>query len=610
MSHANALSPVLEAVRDRIEARSAATRAAYLARLATMRRDMPPRRKLSCGNLAHAAAACSAGEKQAIAMGSAPNLGIVTAYNDMLSAHQPFETYPAILKAAARDLGATAQVAGGVPAMCDGVTQGQPGMDLSLFSRDVIAMATAVSLSHNVFDGALMLGVCDKIVPGLVIGALSFGHLPVAFVPAGPMPSGLPNDEKTRVRQAYASGELGRDALLEAEMKSYHAPGTCTFYGTANSNQMMMELMGLHVPGTAFIPPGTPLREAMTREAVRLVLARAAEGLGMGEMLDARAFINAMAGLHATGGSTNHLIHLVAMARAAGYRVTWEDFADLATVVPLLARIYPNGSADVNQFQAAGGLAFVTRELIAAGLLFGNVPTLAGAGLSAYAKEPLLEAGRIVWREPPAVSPAPTILRGMADPFQPTGGLALVTGPIGRAIVKTSAVAADKQSLTAPARVYDNPDAFLADFKANAITADAVIVVRNQGPKANGMPELHALMPALGVLQNRGLRVALLTDGRLSGASGKVLSALHVTPEAKEGGAIARLRDGDVITIDAAGGRLDVAVDPAELACRMPAVPNQPSAEEGLGRELFAGFRAGVGRADEGAGVFWAHAPG
>jgi phosphogluconate dehydratase len=610
MSNATPLSPVLEAVRARIEARSAESRAAYLARLAMMRRDMPPRRKLSCGNLAHAAAACSSNEKLKVASGSAPNLGIVTSYNDMLSAHQPFETYPAMLKAAANELGATAQVAGGVPAMCDGVTQGQPGMELSLFSRDVIAMATAVSLSHNVFDGALMLGVCDKIVPGLVMGALSFGHLPVAFVPAGPMPSGLSNDEKTRVRQAYASGELGRDALLEAEMKSYHAPGTCTFYGTANSNQMMMELMGLHVPGTAFIPPGTPLRDAMTREAVRLVLARAAEGVGMGEMLDARAFINAMAGLHATGGSTNHLIHLVAMARAAGYRISWEDFADLAQAVPLLARIYPNGSADVNQFQAAGGLAFVTRELLSAGLLFEDVPTLAGQGLSAYAKEPVLEAGRIVWREPPAVSPAPSILRGVADPFQPTGGLALVTGPLGRAIVKTSAVAADKQSITAPARVYETPEAFQADFKANAITGDAVIVVRNQGPKANGMPELHALMPLLGVLQNRGLRVALLTDGRLSGASGKVLSALHVTPEAKEGGAIARLRDGDVITIDSIAGRLDVAVDPAEFARRMPAVSNQPSAEEGLGRELFAGFRAHVGRADDGAALFWGSAAG
>ncbi len=478
-------------------------------------------------------------------------------------------------------------------------------MELSLFSRDVIAMATAVSLSHNVFDGALMLGVCDKIVPGLVMGALSFGHLPVAFVPAGPMPSGLSNDEKTRVRQAYASGELGRDALLEAEMKSYHAPGTCTFYGTANSNQMMMELMGLHVPGTAFIPPGTPLRDAMTREAVRLVLNRAEQGLGMGEMLDARAFINAMSGLHATGGSTNHLIHLVAMARAAGYRVTWEDFADLAKVVPLLARIYPNGSADVNQFQAAGGLAFVTRELIAAGLLFEDVPTLAGQGLSAYAKEPALEGGRIVYRDPPTVSPAASILRGVADPFSPEGGLALVSGPLGRAIVKTSAVAADKQALTAPARVYESPEAFQADFKANAISEDTIVVVRNQGPKANGMPELHSLMPMLGVLQNRGLRVALLTDGRLSGASGKVLSALHVTPEAKEGGVIARLRDGDVITIDAPGGRLDVAVDPAELARRMPAVSNQPSAEEGLGRELFAGFRADVGRADDGAAIFW-----
>ncbi|MBN8533072.1 MAG: phosphogluconate dehydratase [Rhizobiales bacterium] len=605
MSARKPVAPMLEAVRSRIEERSLETRASYLAMIRRTRASNPPRRKLSCGNLAHAAAACGAHEKQLVANGTAPNIGIVTSFNDMLSAHQPLETYPTILKAAASSLGATAQVAGGVPAMCDGVTQGQPGMELSLFSRDVIAMATAVSLSHNVFDAALMLGVCDKIVPGLVMGALSFGHLPVAFVPAGPMPTGLSNDEKSRVRQAYAAGELGRDKLLEAEMKSYHAPGTCTFYGTANSNQMLMEFMGLHVPGAAFIQPGTPLRDALTKEAVRLVLAKAEGGQGVGEWLDARSFINAIVGLHATGGSTNHLIHLVAMARAAGLRISWEDFADLASVVPLLARIYPNGSADVNQFHAAGGLAFVMRELLDAGLLFADIETLAGPGLAQYAREPVMIHGQIVYRDPPEVSPQPSILRSMDNPFQATGGIALVKGGVGRGIVKTSAIAPEKQSLTAPARVFESPEQFQAVFKANGINENAIIVIRNQGPMANGMPELHSLMPALGVLESRGLRVALLSDGRLSGASGKVLSALHVTPEAKEGGPISKLRDGDIITIDSAEGRLEVAVDPREMAARMPAIPNHLDAEEGLGREMFAGFRGAVCRADEGASVFW-----
>lgn len=597
--------PILNTIRGRIEQRSREERAAYLAMISRMRTQNPPRAKLSCGNLAHAAAACGAGIKAKVATGTAPNIGIVTSYNDMLSAHQPLEAYPAILKAAAAKLGATAQVAGGVPAMCDGVTQGQPGMELSLFSRDIIAMATAVSLSHNVFDAALMLGVCDKIVPGLVMGALSFGHLPTAFVPAGPMPTGLSNDEKTRIRQAYAAGEVGRDKLLEAEMKSYHAPGTCTFYGTANSNQMLMEFMGLHVPGAAFVLPGTPLRDALTQEAVRLVLAKSESQHGIGEWLDARSFINAIVGLHATGGSTNHLIHLVAMARSAGFRITWEDFADLASVVPLLARIYPNGSADVNQFHAAGGLAFVMRELMDAGLLFTDIETLAGAGLAPYAREPVMENGMMVYRDPPRVSPQPSILRSMDNPFQPTGGIALVKGGVGRGIVKTSAIPGEKQALTAPARVFETPEQFQAVFKANGITQNTIIVIRNQGPMANGMPELHSLMPALGVLESRGLRVALLTDGRLSGASGKVLSALHVTPEAKEGGPISRLRDGDMITIDSQAGLLDVAVDPREMSQRMPVIPNNLDAEEGLGREMFANFRARVGRADDGASVFW-----
>ena len=600
-------SAVLQSVAAHIEQRSAEARAEYINGIAATRRHNPPRNKLSCGNLAHAAAACDSHGKAALTRGSAPNIGIVTSYNDMLSAHQPLQTYPDLIKAAAGELGATAQVAGGVPAMCDGVTQGQPGMELSLFSRDVIAMATAVSLSHNVFDASLMLGVCDKIVPGLLMGALAFGHLPTAFVPAGPMPTGLSNDEKTRVRQAYASGQVGRDALLDAEMNSYHAPGTCTFYGTANSNQMLMEIMGLHVPGTAFVPPGTALRDALTREAVRLVTARAAapEPRGIGEWLDARSFVNAIVGLHATGGSTNHLIHLVAIARAAGYAISWEDFADLAAVVPLIARIYPNGSADVNQFHAAGGLAFVIRELLDAGLLFEDVETLAGEGLRAYAREPVLADGALVYRDPPSVSPEPSILRPVAEPFQATGGIALVTGNLGRAIVKTSAVSADRHAITAPARVFESQEHFQATFKAGELAGDMVIVVRNQGPMANGMPELHSLMPALGLMQNRGLRVALLTDGRLSGASGKVLSALHVTPEARDGGLIARLRDGDVITIDAAAGRLDVAVEPAVLAERPVAPSNATPSDRGIGRELFAPFRASVGPADRGAAVFW-----
>jgi phosphogluconate dehydratase len=596
------VQPRLVEIAARIAARSAELRRDYLERLAATRRAMPPRKGLSCGNIAHAVAACTASVKAGIVGGQAPNIAIVTAYNDMLSAHQPLESYPRLIKAAAARLGATAQVAGGVPAMCDGVTQGQPGMELSLFSRDVIAMATAVSLTHNVFDAALMLGVCDKIVPGLVIGALAFGHLPTAFVPAGPMPSGLPNDEKVRVRQAYAAGEVGREALLEAEMKSYHAPGTCTFYGTANTNQMLMEIMGLHAPGSAFAPPGTPLRDALTEETVRLVTAGAP---GVGEMLDARSFVNAIVGLHATGGSTNHLIHLVAMARAAGLLVTWEDFADLATTVPLVARIYPNGSADVNQFHAAGGVAFVIRALLEAGLLFEDVGTVAGAGLAAYAREAVLIDGALTWREVPSESPDPAIVRSVADPFQPTGGLALVTGNLGRGIVKTSAVAADKRAIRAPARVFDSQQAFADAFKAGAFAQDVVVVLRGQGPKANGMPELHGLMPPLGVLQGRGLRVALVTDGRLSGASGKILSALHVTPETAAGGPLSRLRDGDIIRLDAERGVLEAEVPAPELAARSPMMSNDPEAAHGLGRDLFAHFRAGVSAADQGADLLW-----
>lgn len=599
------LHPRLVEVATRIDARSRESRAAYLARMERMRREMPPRKGLSCGNIAHVAAACAAPEKTRLTDGKSPALGIVTAYNDMLSAHQPFETYPGILKAAAAELGATALVAGGVPAMCDGVTQGQPGMELSLFSREVIAMATAISLSHNAFDAALLLGVCDKIVPGLLIGALAFGHLPAVFVPAGPMPTGISNDEKTRVRQAYANGEIGRDALLDAEMKSYHAPGTCTFYGTANSNQMLMEIMGLHVPGAAFVPPGTPLRDALTREAARLAIARAGmPEAGLGAMLDARSLVNAVAGLHATGGSTNHLLHLVAIARAAGFILTWEDFADLAAVVPLLARIYPNGPADVNQFQAAGGIGFVIRELLAAGLAFGDVGTVAGTSLVAYTREAVLDGGRLAWRDTPAQSLDPAIVRPVSDPFQPTGGLALIKGNLGKAIVKTSAVSEERQALTAPVRVFEDQASFHAAFKSGALAGDLVIVLRNQGPRANGMPELHGLMPPLGVMQARGQRVALLTDGRLSGASGKILSALHVTPEAEAGGAIARILDGDVVTIDARSGRLDLHLDEATLRSRRPAPRSALPGDDGLGREYFRLFRQHVGPAEAGASIF------
>ena len=605
------INPVLADVAARIDARSASLRASYLEGLARMRRDMPQRRSLSCSNMAHVVAACGSAEKGAITGGAAPNLGIVTAYNDMLSAHQPLETFPRLIKQAAAAMGATAQVAGGVPAMCDGVTQGQPGMELSLFSRDVIAMATAVSLSHNVFDAALLLGVCDKIIPGLVIGAFAFGHVPSIFVPAGPMPSGLPNDEKARIRQLYAAGQADRAALLDAEMKSYHAPGTCTFYGTANSNQMLMEVMGLHVPATAFAPPGTELRDALTVEAVRLALARArdlaaGEGGGLGEMVDARTFVNGIAGLHATGGSTNHLIHLVAMARSAGFLVTWEDFADVATVTPLIARIYPNGPADVNQFHAAGGLGFVIRELIDAGLLFADIRTVAGGGLEAYAAEAIHMSDRLAWRAPPPASLDPAIIRPVSDPFQPTGGLALVQGNLGRAIVKTSALAPERTSITAPARIFSSQEAFQRAFKAGEFTSDVVVVLVEQGPRANGMPELHGLMPPLAVLQSRGLKVALLTDGRLSGASGKILSALHVTPEAVAGGPIARLRDGDMITLDAEAGEMQVHLDAAALMARESLLSGSNCHESGMGRELFAHLRRNVRQADEGADALWA----
>jgi phosphogluconate dehydratase len=595
-------------VTHRIARRSRAGRDRYLDRIAAAAEQHPTRKKLSCSSIAHAFAACGAGDKLALRTGDAPNLAIVTAYNDMLSAHQPFERFPDVIRAAAREAGGTAQVAGGVPAMCDGVTQGEAGMELSLFSREVIALSTAVALSHQMFDAAVYLGVCDKIVPGLVIGALSFGHLPAVFIPAGPMPSGLPNREKSRVRQLYAEGKAGRDALLEAEAQSYHAPGTCTFYGTANSNQMLMEIMGLHLPGASFVNPNTPLRDALTKVAVKRALAITALGNAytpVGRVLDEKAFVNGIVGLHATGGSTNLTIHIIAMAAAAGIRLTWDDFSDLAEVTPLLARVYPNGQADVNHFHAAGGMGFLIRELLSAGLLHADVGTIWGTGLDGYAVTAGLDDnGEVDWSETPAASADPAVLRPAAEAFQPTGGLRVLDGTRGRAVIKTSAVAAERQVVQAPARVFHSQEALQKAFRAGELDRDVVAVVRFQGPRANGMPELHNLMPPLGVLQDRGFKVALVTDGRLSGASGKVPAALHVTPEAADGGPIAKLRDGDVIRVDAVRGKLEVIVDEAEWASRPHATEDLSANHLGVGRELFAPFRAAVGFADAGASIF------
>ncbi|WP_170113061.1 phosphogluconate dehydratase [Ahniella affigens] len=597
------LHPVVAAVTARIAARSHTTRRAYLDLIERARQKAPARSKLACGNLAHGFAAARE-DKPSLREGSGVNVGIVTAYNDMLSAHEPLKHYPELIKMAARNLGASAQVAGGVPAMCDGVTQGRTGMELSLFSRDVIAQSTAIALSHEMFDAALMLGVCDKIVPGMLIGALRFGHLPVIFVPAGPMPSGIPNAEKARVRQAYAEGKATRAELLEAEAKSYHSAGTCTFYGTANSNQMLMEVMGLHMPGTAFVNPGTPLRDALTVAAAEQVCKVTALGSNyrpLGHTVDARALVNAMVGLAATGGSTNHAIHLVAIARAAGLIIDWDDLDELSQVTPLLARVYPNGQADVNHFQAAGGLGVVIRELLDAGLLYEDLLCVHGGNLRDQAEEPKLDGTRLIWQPAPAQSMDQSVLRGVAEPFDREGGLRCLRGNLGRAVVKISAVKPEHRALTAPAKVFESQDALLDAFKAGALTSDFVAVIRGQGPRANGMPELHKLTPTLGVLQDRGQRVALLTDGRMSGASGKVLAAIHVVPEALCDGPIAKLRDGDLIQIDAEHGVLAVHVDAAEWASRTAVVVDTAGNAEGLGRELFAGLRAQVSSAEEGA---------
>ncbi|NVK33085.1 MAG: phosphogluconate dehydratase [Rhodobacteraceae bacterium] len=595
-------------ITERIARRSHDSRSSYLERIQAAADKGPQRSRLACGNLAHGFAACGPSDKAALAGDVVPNLGIITAYNDMLSAHQPYELYPDLIRAAASEVGAVAQVAGGVPAMCDGVTQGQEGMELSLFSRDIIAMSAAVGLSHQMFDAAVFLGICDKIVPGLVIAALSFGHLPAVFIPAGPMTTGISNDEKAKVRQLYAEGKVGRAELLESESKSYHGPGTCTFYGTANSNQMLMEVMGLHMPGASFVNPGTPLREALTKEAAKRALAMTALGnefTPVGEIISEKSIVNGVVGLHATGGSTNHTMHLVAMANAAGIKLTWDDISDLSDVVPLLSRVYPNGKADVNHFQAAGGLGFLMRELLDHGYMHKDVKTVYGDDLSAYTVEAKLDADGNVTRIPsPERSGDETVLAPMDKAFQTSGGLKVLSGNLGKAVIKISAVAQERHIIEAPARVFHSQEEFLAAFSRKELTGDVAAVVRFMGPQACGMPELHKLTPALGIMQDRGQRVALITDGRMSGASGKVPAAIHVTPEACSGGPIAKIRDGDMIRLDAVSGELSILVDQQRFNERPCATQDLSDHQTGVGRDLFAAFRANVGTADTGAHVF------
>ena len=602
------LHPELLAITDRIRQRSASTRADYLQRIdQALRHHDATRAQLGCTNLAHGYAAAPASDKIWLRQVRQPNIAIVSAYNDMLSAHQPLGDYPEWIKQAAREAGATAQFAGGVPAMCDGVTQGQPGMELSLFSRDVIAMSTAIALSHNMFDAVLCLGVCDKIVPGLLIGALSFGHLPAIFVPAGPMGSGLSNSDKAKVRQRYAAGEIGTEALLEAEEKAYHGAGTCTFYGTANSNQMLMEVMGLHLPGSAFVPPGTALREALTRQAARQVATLTHLGTHhtpLGHVIDERAIVNGIVGLLATGGSTNHTLHLVAIARAAGVVINWDDFHDLSAIVPLLARVYPNGSADVNAFHQAGGMGFLIRELLAGGLLHEDVQTAMGQGLRAYTQHPVIEGGQLQWQAAPATSGAPDVLTTLPHPFSADGGLKVLDGNLGRAVIKVSAVKPEWHVIEAPAVVFDSQEALIAAYKRGELNRDFVAVVRFQGPRANGMPELHGLTPTLANLQDQGFKVALVTDGRMSGASGKVPAAIHVTPEVLAGGPLGKVRDGDLIRLDARQGTLTVLVTEADWAGRPQAESDLSANMVGMGRELFGALRHRVTGAEQGAMSF------
>ncbi|MGU1419539.1 phosphogluconate dehydratase [Pseudomonas aeruginosa] len=596
---------VLEVTR-RIQARSAATRQRYLEMVRAAASKGPHRGTLPCGNLAHGVAACGESDKQTLRLMNQANVAIVSAYNDMLSAHQPFERFPGLIKQALHEIGSVGQFAGGVPAMCDGVTQGEPGMELSLASRDVIAMSTAIALSHNMFDAALCLGVCDKIVPGLLIGSLRFGHLPTVFVPAGPMPTGISNKEKAAVRQLFAEGKATREELLASEMASYHAPGTCTFYGTANTNQLLVEVMGLHLPGASFVNPNTPLRDDLTREAARQASRLTPENgnyVPMAEIVDEKAIVNSVVALLATGGSTNHTLHLLAIAQAAGIQLTWQDMSELSHVVPTLARIYPNGQADINHFQAAGGMSFLIRQLLDGGLLHEDVQTVAGPGLRRYTREPFLEDGRLVWREGPERSLDEAILRPLDKPFSAEGGLRLMEGNLGRGVMKVSAVAPEHQVVEAPVRIFHDQASLAAAFKAGELERDLVAVVRFQGPRANGMPELHKLTPFLGVLQDRGFKVALVTDGRMSGASGKVPAAIHVSPEAIAGGPLARLRDGDRVRVDGVNGELRVLVDDAEWQARS-LEPAPQDGNLGCGRELFAFMRNAMSSAEEGACSF------
>ncbi|SHM77807.1 6-phosphogluconate dehydratase [Pseudomonas asturiensis] len=600
------MHPRILEVTERLIARSRDTRQRYLQLIRGAASDGPMRGKLQCANFAHGVAACGPEDKQSLRMMNAANIAIVSSYNEMLSAHQPYEHFPALIKQALRDIGSVGQFAGGVPAMCDGVTQGEAGMELAIASREVIAMSTAVALSHNMFDGALMLGICDKIVPGLMMGALRFGHLPTVFVPGGPMVSGISNKEKADVRQRYAEGKATREELLDSEMKSYHGPGTCTFYGTANTNQLVMEVMGMHLPGASFVNPYTPLRDALTAEAAHQVTRLTMQSgsfMPIGEIVDERSLVNSIVALHATGGSTNHTLHMPAIAMAAGIKLTWQDMADLSEVVPTLSHVYPNGKADINHFQAAGGMSFLIRELLAAGLLHENVNTVAGFGLSRYTKEPFLEDGKLVWREGPLESLDENILRPVSRPFSAEGGLRVMEGNLGRGVMKVSAVALEHQIVEAPARVFQDQQELADAFKAGELERDFVAVMRFQGPRCNGMPELHKMTPFLGVLQDRGFKVALVTDGRMSGASGKIPAAIHVCPEAFVGGPLALVRNGDVIRVDGVKGTLQVLVEASELNAREPATC-QIDNSVGCGRELFGFMRMAFSSAEQGASAF------
>lgn len=604
------MNPVVAKVTNRIIDRSCDTRRDYLQRMAELKRVGPQRETLSCGNLAHGFAACPKADKDTLTLMNKANVAIVSAYNDMLSAHQPYQAYPDVIREAAHGMGSVAQFAGGTPAMCDGVTQGQPGMELSLFSRDVIAMSTAVALSHNMFDATVLLGICDKIVPGLLIGALSYGHLPAILIPAGPMPSGLPNKEKQRIRQLYAEGKVGKEELLESESRSYHSPGTCTFYGTANSNQLLVEVMGLHLPGAAFVHPNTPLREELTRAATEQVIRMSRPNggeLGLADLVDEKSIVNALVALLATGGSTNHTIHWIAIARAAGVIIDWNDYAELSSVVPSMTRIYPNGQADINAFQDAGGTPFLIRELLDGGYLHNDVNTVAGFGLERYAQVPSLDEGRLTWGNAVAESLNPAVLSSVAEPFAPDGGLKVLDGNLGRGVIKVSAVAREHHTVEAPAVVFDDQNELAAAFEAGDLDRDCVVVVRFQGPKANGMPELHKLTPYLGVLQDRGFQVALVTDGRMSGASGKVPAAIHVYPEALEGGPLSKIRNGDRIRLDADRGELTVLIPEEVLADREATAVNLSRHHTGLGRELFGWMRHSASNPEQGASFFWNH---